>query len=305
MARGVAARKVPARLTKKGPETHEVIVAHRVLSVQVVNLWVMRRWTANDLRESTLQRQFPYPCRCGPDAVIELFAALGPIQSQVPRAPFLTAASRLPGVTYATVCGLFEDVRLVKGSNLRGTVHTSTRQDFGLLDAVASRSRRALMQRGLALDGVTPEQVMAEVRRFCWQDWRPRRDIVAHIRNWLTAAGQVDSAARVAGTPSASLVWGDSGLLRRPQDGAWVDRPELNQVWAKATGLFAPVVLHDGRLVATWRTVTQRGHTDLEVRMLSSPRSVAPDLVADAAGDVSAALGLPITDIRVLPAGHD
>ena len=59
----------------------------------------MGRLTEEDLRLSTLGRQFPAIGGCDPDAVLELFRRLGPIQSQVPRAPFLTVSSRLPGVT--------------------------------------------------------------------------------------------------------------------------------------------------------------------------------------------------------------
>jgi len=56
----------------------------------------MSRLTEEDLRLSTLARQFPAIDGRDPDAVLELFRRLGPIQSQVPRAPFLTASSRLP-----------------------------------------------------------------------------------------------------------------------------------------------------------------------------------------------------------------
>ena len=87
----------------------------------------MRRMTADELRCRTLSRRFPSIEGTEPEAVLELFNRLGPIQSQVPRAPFLAAASRLPGVSYKTINGLFDEHRLLKTSNLRGTVHTSTR----------------------------------------------------------------------------------------------------------------------------------------------------------------------------------
>src|SRR5215203_163973 len=91
----------------------------------------MRRLTADELRRRTLQRQFPSIDGRQPEAVLELFNRLGPIQSQVPRAPFLTVSARLPGVSYETINALFEEHRLLKTSNLRGTVHTSTQEQFG------------------------------------------------------------------------------------------------------------------------------------------------------------------------------
>jgi hypothetical protein len=102
----------------------------------------VRRLTHDQLRLRTLGKQFPEISGHGAEAVIELMRRLGPIQSQVPRAPFLTLSSRLPGVRYETVSELFESHQLVKTSNIRGTVHTSVVEQFGWLDAVA-RSTRA------------------------------------------------------------------------------------------------------------------------------------------------------------------
>src|SRR3954454_20407371 len=99
------------------------------------------RLTHEDLAERTLARQFPEVGGRGGPAVLELFRRLGPIQSQVPRSPFLTVASRLPGTEYATVRSLFADPLLLKTSTLRGTVHTSGREHYPWLDAVARRAR--------------------------------------------------------------------------------------------------------------------------------------------------------------------
>ncbi len=166
----------------------------------------MRRLTADELRRRTLQRQFPSIDSTRPDAVLELFNRLGPIQSQVPRAPFLTAASRLPGVSYKTINGLFEEHRLLKTSNLRGTVHTSTRDQFGWLDAVARRSRAAQLRNYLKLDRLDPEDVVTEVEAFTDAEWRTRADIVAHLREWLVERESTHQcgggAGRLAGEPA-------------------------------------------------------------------------------------------------------
>ena len=134
----------------------------------------MRLLSHDELRQRTLRRQFPSIPDRGPDAVVELLRRLGPIQSQVPRAPFLTISSRLPGVSYETVCELFESRQLVKTSNIRGTVHTSVTEQFPWLDAVARRARAAQLRNVLKLRQVTPEELAAEIESFAATDWRPR-----------------------------------------------------------------------------------------------------------------------------------
>ena len=378
----------------------------------------VRRLTADEFRHGTLQRQFPRVSSTEPGAVLELFERLGPVQSQVPRSPFLTVSSRVPGTSYATINNLFEQHRLLKTSNLRGTVHTSTREQFGWLDAVARRSRAAQLRNHLKLDRLTAEDVVAEVEAFTSAEWKVRSDIVAHLRGWLTERESPRSAAAVQDTLPESLLWGHSGLLRRPRDARWEKRtdiyhqrarsllPEIDaydfatalrslirvhlgsygpatredlaffhgttlgavdaavselrdevvrvagphrddyldlaevpaqgsddpglrllpefdgllvgyagknrtrflteqqlpSIWAKVNGLFAPIVLHGGRIVASWKTLTSGKQTDIEVRMLAPHAPLPDDLFADAIVSTGHALNLTIRDLRVLPA---
>jgi hypothetical protein len=374
----------------------------------------VRRLTNDQLRLRTLRRQFPAIRGRGPAAVVELFQRLGPIQSQVPRAPFLAISSRLPGVSYETVCALFEAHRLLKTSNIRGTVHTSVPEQFAWLDAVARRSRATQLRSVLKLRQVTPEQLAAEIEGFASNDWTPRSEIVAHARAWL-AKRETGGAAEVPNVLSDNLLWGHSGLLRRPRDTRWdkrtdmfhqrarsllPDLPEwdfaealpelvrvhlgsygpalredlafffavglaavddavrrlgdeivrlpgpndkdyldladppsggtpdlglrllpefdgllvgyhgrnrtrfltehqLPKVWAKVNGLFSPVVLYDGRLVASWKTITKGSRTDIEVTMLDPHPVLADDLFADAVAATEQVLELKITDLRI------
>jgi hypothetical protein len=377
----------------------------------------VRRLTHDQLRQRTLRRQFPTIPGRGPDAVLNLLRHLGPIQSQVPRAPFLTISSRLPGVAYDTVCALFESHQLVKTSNIRGTVHSSVPEQFVWLDAVARRTRSAQLRNVLKLRHVSPEQLAAEIEAFTSMDWRPRPEIVAHARAWLVERGTGGEAADVPDLLSDSLLWGHSGLLRRPRDTRWDRRtdifhqrarsvlpglpecdfaealtklvrvhlgsygpalredlafffgaglgtmddalrrlddeivhlrgpndedyldladlsrggtsdpglrllPEfdgllvgyngrhrtrflteqqLPKVWAKVNGLFSPVVLHDGRLVASWRTITKNRRIDIEVTMLDPHPVLADDLFDDAIAATEQVLDIKITDLRVRP----
>ena len=186
----------------------------------------MGRLSVAELRWRTLRRQFPSIIGDGPDAVLELFRRLGPIQSQVPRAPFLTVSSRLPGVRYQTVCEMFESHQLVKTSNIRGTVHSSTVEQFGWLDAVARATRANQLRNMLKLERATPEQLAAETEAFTSADWRPRSEIVSHARAWL-AENETGEAAHSSDALSENLIWGHSGLLRRPRDSRWEMRTDI------------------------------------------------------------------------------
>ena len=176
----------------------------------------------DELRRRTLQRQFPSISGRDQAAVLELFGRLGPIQTQVPRAPFLVASSRLPGVAYADVNGLFADHRLVKTSSIRGTVHTSTADAYARLDPVARLLRATQLRTSVELGAATPEDVFAELEHHCADDWVPRDAIVAHVRGWLAEYNGTVPPAVV----SESVIWGHSGLLRRPRDEHWERRTD-------------------------------------------------------------------------------
>lgn len=392
-----------------------MILTHRVLSVLPDSVDPMVRLTHGALARMTLQRQFPRIPDRGPDAVLDLVGALGPIQSQVPRSPFLTASSRLPGVTYATVNTLLTDHLLLKTTNVRGTVHTSTRAAFAALDAVARPQRSGPMRNQLGLTHLTPADVVAEVESFCSDGWRTRTEIITHARAWLAEHESAHAAVALTGTYLESMTWGHSGLLRRPRDGAWEKRTDLYhrrarsvvqdlgettiedglsslvrtqlgacgpltredlayffgtglgaadravstlgdevvrlvgpddeklldlaepptggdvdpglrltpefdallvgfhrshrtrfltaaqmpEIWAEANGQFRPAVLHDGRIVAFWKTLTKGSRTDIEVTMLTPYAPLPDDLFADQITAVESVLGLTVTDLRV------
>jgi hypothetical protein len=74
---------------------------------------------------------------------------------------------------------------------------------------------------------------------------------------------------------------------------------QLPKVWAKVNGLFSPVVLHKGRLVASWKTITKGQRIDIEVTMLDPHPVLAEDLFADSITATEQVLGIKITDLRV------
>lgn len=186
-----------------------------------------RRWTAERLAATTLRRQFPRVRGRGPAAVVEAYRRLGPVQTQVPRAAHLCLAARLPGVTYDAITDAFESYAVVKATNLRGTVHTSTAEQHGWLAAACDHPRNLLITNHLKLSGLTPRDVTDEVERYAAGQWRERKELVARMWAWLD---EHDSGASNGAQPSTladSLFWGHARLVRRPRDRAWERRTDV------------------------------------------------------------------------------
>lgn len=215
------------------------------------------RLSEEDLRLRTLARQLP-------DAtdVPDLFERLAPIQSQVPRSPFVLASSRRPGTTYAEVNELLERHVLVKGTCLRGTVHTAPATLWPDLDAVARRARAGELRRALRLSRLTPEDVVAEAERVCADRFVPREEVVDTVVSFVEA-GEGRPVDRT--TMSDNLVWGHPGLVRRPRDERWEKRTDaFHRTASTLLGTGAPPSPNDAldrlvrRHVAACGPVTRR-----------------------------------------------
>lgn len=194
----------------------------------------MRRWSSEDLRLATLRRQFPGALDgssdASPTAVLDLVDRLAPIQSQVPRAPFLTIASRLPGARYDDLVELFEGHRLIKASTLRGTVFTSGREQFAWSQRIAGEGRAALLAAQTKVPVEHVRELLTSVERQA-VDWQPWEDLLDHARG-LMAAGPPELSGRV--DQVRFLLWGQPGLLRRPPDAAWHKRTDVLRRSARA-----------------------------------------------------------------------
>jgi hypothetical protein len=175
----------------------------------------------DDLRGLSLARQFPEVEGRGPDAVAETLLRIGPIQSQTARSPYVALAARLPGVTHEAVTAAYESLAIVRGSTIRGTVHTSTAGHHLLLDATARVGQRALWTRLLRLDHTPLEDVWAGVEEFARADWRTPRELADHLRAWLLERHEEASSRVLDQEVGRYLAFGHGGLLRRPLKGEW------------------------------------------------------------------------------------
>jgi hypothetical protein len=99
-------------------------------------------------------------------------------------------------------------------------------EQFAWLDAVARGTRGKQLRNILKLKRVTPEQLAAELEAFADSDWQPRSEIVSHARVWL-AEREVTEPPQGPDVLSDSLIWGHSGLLRRPRDTRWEKRTDI------------------------------------------------------------------------------
>jgi len=174
----------------------------------------------DELAALSLARQFPNLQGRDATAVAETVRRIGPIQAQTARSPFLGLAARIPGVTRADIFAAYDDLLIVRGSNIRGTVHTSTPTDHAVLEAATRVGQRTLWARMLGLQATTLEQVWEGIEDYARDDWRTPDELLAHLHRWLD---RHDPNARAAIDNSAGryLGFGHGGLLRMPLTGGW------------------------------------------------------------------------------------
>jgi hypothetical protein len=165
-----------------------------------------------ELGALALARQFPDE----PLVVAEAVRRIGPIQSQTARSPFLALAARFPGVTHQQVTAAYDDHAIVRGSTIRGTVHTTVPEQHALLEVATRIGQRALWVRMLRLD---PEPLWGSVEGFARHDWRTTDELLDHVRAWTR-----DHGGHLAGletTAGRYLGFGHGGLVRKPLKGGW------------------------------------------------------------------------------------
>lgn len=177
--------------------------------------------TWGDLRRLSLARQFPTIRGRGNAAIVTLLERIGPLQTQTARSSFLGVGARLPGVTKETVTAAFESARIVRGSTLRGTVHTCTPAQHPLLDATTRLGQRTLWTRTLRPERTSLDEVWAGIEQFAATQWRTPEELREHLTSWLVEHESERAAAALQDGAGRYLTFGHGGLVRRPLDGRW------------------------------------------------------------------------------------
>lgn len=174
-----------------------------------------------ELRGLSLARQFPDVPGHGPAAVTETLDRIGPIQSQTARSPYAALGARLPGVTHADLTAAYESWAIVRGSSIRGTVHTSTATHHALLDATTRVGNRTLWTRMLKLEHHELEEVWDAIEDFARDAWRTPAELLTFLTTWLSDHGEPGAVGRLDNQAGRYFAFGHGGLLRRPLAGDW------------------------------------------------------------------------------------
>ncbi|ROR89211.1 winged helix DNA-binding domain-containing protein [Nocardioides aurantiacus] len=193
--------------------------------------------TWEDLAGRALARQFPAVEGREAAAVADTLARVGPVQSQTARSPFLGLAARLPGVEHGAIAAAYDAHLVVRGSNLRGTVHTSTAADHALLEVATRTGQRPLWARTLRLEATSLEQVWAALEDHAREEWRTPAELGEHLRAWI-ARHDPGATPRLEDTLGRYLAFGHGGLVRRPLTGGWEGQGK--PVYRTATALLGP-----------------------------------------------------------------
>lgn len=179
--------------------------------------------TWEELAARALARQFPdrpSPDRQQPHGlgtIAERVARTGPMQTQTARSAFLGIAARFPGTTHAEITAAYDAGDLVRGSTIRGTVHTATPAQFGALGVATRTGLRRLWTGQLGLPDELVEQLWASTEEFA-ADWRTVDDLRGHLVGWL-AEHHPSSVSKAQEGPGRFLAFAHGGLVRRPASG--------------------------------------------------------------------------------------
>lgn len=180
----------------------------------------MRTW--EELGARALARQFPTPAPAltSGASVAAASRRLGPVQSQTARSPFLALAARHPGTTHAAVTDAYEAHLLVRGSTLRGTVHTVSADDHALLEVATRIGQVARWQRFLGLGQEDIEALWQSLEAYARDTWRTPAELTDHLGHWLEQHGARAGIELDSGM-GRYLAFGHGGLVRRPLRGGW------------------------------------------------------------------------------------
>jgi hypothetical protein len=167
----------------------------------------------DDLGGASLARQFPRD----PGTVAARVEAIGDLQTQTARSAFIGLGARFPGTTHAQISEAYATAAIVRGSTIRGTVHTASPRAWTVL---AEATRVGQHPRWARVLGITEEQLAAlwtSIEDFA-REWRTPDELRAHVDHWLGrhAPGALDAAA--AG-PGRYLGFAHGALVRRPASG--------------------------------------------------------------------------------------
>ena len=107
----------------------------------------------------------------------------------------------------------------MRGSTIRGTVHTATPEQYAALGAATRVGQRTLWQRLLGLERSTVEDLWADTEEFA-ADWRSADELQAPPPR-LADGARGPRRRSTEQQVGRYLAFGHGGLVRRPVNGDW------------------------------------------------------------------------------------
>ena len=167
----------------------------------------------DDLAGRALGRQFPEEALDVTTAV----GVIGPMQTQTARSAFLGLAARFPGTTHAQVTEAYAAGAIVRGSTIRGTVHTASPQHFTVLAEATRVGQHPRWARVLGISDVQIADLWDSMEDHA-REWRTPEELRLHLVAWLGEhSPATQDTAETA--PGRYLAFGHGGLVRRPANG--------------------------------------------------------------------------------------
>ena len=166
-----------------------------------------------DLAAAALARQFPDD----PGTVAARVDAIGDIQTQTARSAFIGLGARFPGVTHAEIAAAYETGEIVRGSTIRGTVHTASPAAYTVLAEATRVGQHPRWARTLGVTDAQLADLWVSVEAYA-REWRTPDDLRAHVDDWLGHHAPAALDAAPAG-PGRYLGFAHGGLVRRPASG--------------------------------------------------------------------------------------
>ena len=167
----------------------------------------------DDLAGLARARQFPSTTPDVATAVHEI----GAMQTQTARSAFIGLAARRPGTTHAEITEAYATGAIVRGSTIRGTVHTASPAHYTVL---AEATRVGQHPRWARMLGVSDDQLAelyASVEEVA-REWRTPEELRLHLVGWLARHAPTTQDAAESG-PGRYLAFAHGGLVRRPASG--------------------------------------------------------------------------------------
>jgi hypothetical protein len=171
-------------------------------------------YTWEELAGASLARQFPDD----PGDVAAAVHAIGDMQTQTARAAFIGLGARFPGTTHAAITEAYTEGAIVRGSTIRGTVHTASPAHYTVL---AEATRVGQHRRWARMLGITDDQsveLWRSVEEYA-REWRTPDELRDHVIGWLDEHGTSLSIGAGETHPGRYVAVAHGGLVRRPASG--------------------------------------------------------------------------------------